>query len=174
MGPRPSPGPPIQPGSNLSHRSGEGTAVLPTPAVDGAEEASEKAREGAAPFAPCSSPGLSPGPEGTETHSSVSLSCPHSTPVTDVHLGTSAGFRGGRILQEENKWQLQRLKPKGLFHGLIPGPRKGHPHNPTLQFWHIPPIKRGCSRVTLRLPQEMQMSREQRKQSECPHRAALT
>lgn len=28
----------------------------------------------------------------------------------------------------------------------------------TLQFWHIPPINRGCSRVTLRLPQEMQMS----------------
>ena len=40
--------------------------------------------------------------------------------------------------------------------------------NPTLQFWHIPPVKRGCSRVTLRLPQEMQMSREQREYSECP------
>lgn len=36
---------------------------------------------------------------------------------------------------------------------------------PTLQFWHIPPMKRGCSKVTLRLPQEMQMSGEQRKQS---------
>lgn len=31
----------------------------------------------------------------------------------------------------------------------------------TLQFWHIPPMKRGCSRVTLRLPQEMQMSARQ-------------
>lgn len=28
----------------------------------------------------------------------------------------------------------------------------------TLQLWHIPPMKSGCSRETLRLPQEMQMS----------------
>lgn len=30
----------------------------------------------------------------------------------------------------------------------------------TLQLWHIPPANSGCSRLTLRLPQEIQMSEE--------------
>lgn len=59
-----------------------------------------------------------------------------------------------------------------LLPQLTPGSQSGQgsgggiPSSPTLQFWHIPPMKRGCSRVTLRLPQEMQMSGKQRKQSE--------
>lgn len=57
--------------------------------------------------------------------------------------------------------------------GLCQGQR-GSLNNPTLQFWHIPPMKRGCSRVTLRLPQEMQMSEKQRRRSERHHGAPLS
>ena len=95
----------------------------------------------------------------------------------------------GQDLSEEKQQQVRHLNPQGPFYqdsasranlkvtltattraiaqrpGVVsPGPRLCWAC-PTLQFWHIPPMKRGCSKVTLRLPQEMQMSGEQRKQS---------
>lgn len=95
----------------------------------------------------------------------------------------------GQDLSEEKQQQVRHLNPQGPFYqdsasranlkvtltattraiaqrpGVVsPGPRLCWAC-PTLQFWHIPPMKRGCSKVTLRLPQEMQMSGEERKQS---------
>lgn len=35
----------------------------------------------------------------------------------------------------------------------------------TLQLWHIPPLKSGCSRETFRVPQEMQMSMRKEEES---------
>lgn len=69
------------------------------------------------------------------------------------------GGRGGKT--RVSAWCAPPPEPRA-------GPHRGYgdrafwgggpPPPRTLQFWHIPPMNRGCSRVTLRLPQEMQIS----------------
>lgn len=134
------------------------------------------------PLVPRCSPGLSSwDPKDAAAHSPVRQSVlpPPPPHVRDWDTVTEWAFEGDRIfLGRTNKSKSNTSMPKGPFYQdsasredrrVITAatlgdsePLKGGEgtdcRGPTLQFWHIPPTKRGCSRVTLRLPQEMQMS----------------